>query len=1534
MESAVARLKQFRSQTAQGIPSVVEPPILEHYAHENTNNEPTPGSGHGPTPQQIVHSRAWNEECRAGFTGMSGKSTKIVDSVLGNSLSEADVPQHKDSPASSPSALRQTNPASHPNDAATGPRQNTAVTLSKAGKRRGRPPGSKNRERPTIPNPQTMSNCDQHPLVPKPSNAQKVKKDATPDQKLRSANISEAMKASWARRRENGSASSGHGRLSEGAVLEKRSVENVSGQSHVDPREATFQGTQRQLFKGQHAIRTGSGLKFSGPVSRRSSATEGPRDYTTLPNAARIASNVEDVTRLPDTSGGPELGDPPLICKGDPGLITVFRTCVYPTAVASIDRYRDTVLSSESLGSICKQVAKDTISAKFVAFLQDTQYKLDRPQRKLIRKYVKANFAVAANSAIKKFQIKMLESQFLHQQQRIGYKNLPAANNVDGHAPGLGNPASCRKELNHGPTEKAPKAEDDDYINHNAEVTARFETLDEKEALPGYSEPNDGSSSMEPYVKASKIPVPRRCTSCRTRHIKCVPLSTGCEACHKYGKSCTFRRVDGGHNMFFSSQENALASRQGRSISHVIKEDNELSCQRRFKSVPMSQGPGLRIRPALVGTEPSDHGQSSDKSGHRSRSPTEIVNERAAEADISNLHQQIKERLGQPSQESFTQIVKAILHGSELLRVCRKKKSIRHFLADLVNSSIPFSDKPKIAKPRYKAETRLQKSKHMIASLLQDRELGTEGFKRPIANQAHICPGNPCLDSGLQDAVSSKIAEDIRPWRSWKGASSDVVAVAWAPDSLSYAAGAAAQSDDMDLQYNRPNNLLFGQLKLNSICELPDHRIDRPRPETIESGPNSSQAVYDACDPVVYKTITSVQFSPSGSFLYTASHDKTAKIWDVSGRGLPSCVTTLPHHAAVTSLEVSSHYSGVFATAAKVIDDSIRVYQSVQVELPDAELSVGTPQARYQFTTLSSLRAMKHRSQFMYPECIRWGLAPGSRHLLLGGFQQWTDQDFTAARQGDVCLWDVYSGMSLPVRPHASAIFAAAWHPRENVFVTGGAPGTGTLSYPRTTQSVARIYDARHTAIFTAELECPALDMQDVTFHPFSDYITAGCTDGTTYVWDRRVPDYILHRLTHGNPLQELPPNEEAIPYVKHRERVDAGVMLSLWGQGASLFYTGSSDGVVKAWDILRAPEDVWVKDVAQLPAGVQSGALSPDGMNMLVGDAVGGVHVLSAAPLGCSAALDVDGTGYHPDPITFVPATNHDNNHVSKEGTEGIDEVDQFLRSGQLVIHPSFGAGKGPKYREPYYAHYARWSNLTTRYVELQPEIDQKQAFNADGVEQTENSANIRNVIKARQEHMTAQRKRSKPLEVSLGSPTPFVANRRSGLTLPGPLKMASSNLAHSSVRTSKTTHTAPKTSSSAKPPSNFIDLETYISPSQVSSKKRRRDSNDSSPCKSTAKRVKAECSPSIVYRVSKSLNPRTEVVDLTGDDVDSAEVNFTKTSSSGLPERQPRPYTVNPTTKNEERPKRGEADGKGELEENLLSYEEWVEEDYWWPE
>ncbi|KAL8789599.1 MAG: hypothetical protein Q9213_001035 [Squamulea squamosa] len=922
-------------------------------------------------------------------------------------------------------------------------------------------------------------------------------------------------------------------------------------------------------------------------------------------------------------------------------------------------------------------------------------------------------------------------------------------------------------------------------------------------------------------------------------------------------------------------------------------------------------------------------------------------------AETSELYQQIKTRLGNPSPEKLSVIVNAVLSGSKPLTTIRKKKTLRAFLVDLVNDSIPYYAQLKVAKPESRVEPSVLRSEATLHSLLRNRESGMEGRRYSIVGKPQAYPGS----STIQESLEVSSAGEIRPWKCWKGASSDVVNVAWAPDSLSYATGAAAQSDDNDLQYNRPNNLLFGQLKSNTISELPDHCIERPRPETIPSGPNSNPAVYDACDPKVYKTITSVHFSPWGGLLYTASHDKTAKIWDVSSEKLPSCVCTLLHNAEVTSLEVSTHYPQVFATAAKSVDDSIRVYQPLQ----EVESLVGAPQIGYQFTTFSSTRALKHRSQDIFPECLRWGLAPGSQHLLLGGFQQWADHDFSAARRGHICLWDVHTGISMKVQPHSSAIFAAAWHPQENIFMTGGAPGTGDLSYPKITQSVVRLYDPRHTISYTAELECPALDIQDVTFHPYSSYITAGCTNGITYVWDHRMPDHLLQQLKHGDPLQELAPNEEGISDMKHRERVDAGVMLSIWSQGASLFYTGSSDGVIKAWDVLHAPEDVWVKDLAQLPAGVQSGALSPDGMNMLVGDAVGGVHILSAAPLGHSSdSLEDDVVGYDPDPITYVPADNRQSSSLGEEGTEGIDKGNELLQTKQLVMHPCFGIGKGPNYgKSNYFAQYARWQNTITGYWELHPEFNQKQAFSADGLEQKEWSTKIRDVITARRDQMMAKNQKVGSLYVSFRPLTPFVANRRSGgasAIKPPPTEKTSRvptsrqtpspdsltgafypTPQASSARSSMSRTATPKASPPVKPsPSNFIDLDTYVSPSREPSNKRKRDGNDSSPSTPTVKRVKAERRPSVGHKVSPGRiffqDPVT--IDLTNDDLDLADVKTTETATASvtLPERQPWPYASSKMTSEKELSK--QIVEEEEVEENLLTYEEWVEEDHWWPE
>ena len=524
----------------------------------------------------------------------------------------------------------------------------------------------------------------------------------------------------------------------------------------------------------------------------------------------------------------------------------------------------------------------------------------------------------------------------------------------------------------------------------------------------------------------------------------------------------------------------------------------------------------------------------------------------------------------------------------------------------------------------------------------------------------------------LQSELRLRTVERLKPWRKWKGASSDVVTVAWAPDSLKYAAGAAAHTNAEDLQYNRPCNLMLGELTSNLLWELPDHRTKRPPPSTVGQGYNSIQETYNACDPMVYQTINAISFSPDGEHMYTASRDQTVKVWDIT-EGHNTCIHTLDHGSVVAGVDTSRVSNmRVFATACQSIKDSIRVYY-------------GSDTTTLNSVIFSSSRAEIRQNLRILPECIRWGPTSHNHHLLLAGFSQW-DQLGPAeiAKEGQLCLWDMSAEQSLKITPSSQSVSTVTWHPSLPFFATGGAPG-GNLSKRQTTKTVVRTYDPRYLTRFAMEYESPARDIQDITFHPLNtNIVTAGCTDGTSFVWDYRWPDTPLHRLRHGDALMEL-------DHSKPREEVDTGVLLSLWGPEGSLYYSGSSDGVVKAWDIRRHPADVHIRDVAHVGAAIQDGAFSPDFTHLLVGDADGAIHVLSSAPCGPPSddPDDSDNECITESPIRLIRASDGNGKRLDLDddnpGTEGIETARQLLASGQLDMHPVYGPGKGSQYLGPY---------------------------------------------------------------------------------------------------------------------------------------------------------------------------------------------------------------------------------------------------------
>jgi WD40 repeat protein len=195
--------------------------------------------------------------------------------------------------------------------------------------------------------------------------------------------------------------------------------------------------------------------------------------------------------------------------------------------------------------------------------------------------------------------------------------------------------------------------------------------------------------------------------------------------------------------------------------------------------------------------------------------------------------------------------------------------------------------------------------------------------------------------------------------------------------------------------------------------------------------------------------------------------------------------------------------------------------------------------------------------------------------------------------------------------------------------------------------------------------------------------IVAGCTSGSTYVWDIRRPDNILYILSHGKSLMPLDDFTD-------REVADTGVRFLSWGHNATRLYSGSSDGVVKVWDVVGSTEDVFIRDLMTVDSGIMSGAFSPDKSKLIIGEVNGTINVLEVGKDDYTVK-DADRLQY----LSYQNPINDDNDSVgdddaTAQADSGRAIAYESLMTGQMITQlmggfPIYQSVQGPNYDGPY---------------------------------------------------------------------------------------------------------------------------------------------------------------------------------------------------------------------------------------------------------
>ncbi|CBX96824.1 hypothetical protein IAQ61_008224 [Plenodomus lingam] len=657
---------------------------------------------------------------------------------------------------------------------------------------------------------------------------------------------------------------------------------------------------------------------------------------------------------------------------------------------------------------------------------------------------------------------------------------------------------------------------------------------------------------------------------------------------------------------------------------------------------------------------------------HIDFSPSEIdtverailkVNGAWPESRHSTRRRQLREVL-----KGFTE-AKLLQLSHELCRTLRTRDedSIRAFLKDAKAGGITLT--PRIhrlaaSRPDDRWITRRSISS---ASIIRERELGRQSAR-----------GWRAASKPLTYQVKNKVMDTFGTATSWTGASGDIHAIAWAPNGEFFAAAAVAVDDPHSMQYNKNNNLLFGKCSSNTLHELGEHCRER---EMTEQGPNSTHAMFASQDPRIYSTVSSLGFSKSKSgnnLLYSAGYDGSICVWHTDKEDpQPILGAKLNVKAPVDMIAVNPVHDGVVAVAVKQASSKAVRLLRINEEDPND----------FERHNLHSPKAVARPEMNILPTAIQF--EPRFGNMLLAGFgANIRDSGFDTT--GDLCLWDVETVQPRGVYGRARNVYGASlnifdveFNPNPSIMPSFaiGCVATGNVS--RGMRSAIRLYDEREDGRYScaAEIECMALDMNDVVWCPYDECLVAvGCTDGKSYIWDIRNRVEPLHVLAHGKSVMPL---QEGIRH----EITDTGVRFLSWGENATRLYSGSSDGVVKVWDVTRSKEDAFIKEIFKADSGIMAGAFSPDYSKLVIGEVNGSVNVLEVGRDDCSPE---DGAQLRYVPYQYGNDKDSGDPHFDTAADSGIAEGRHLLSTGEVQVMPMGSlpirqAVQGPAYHGPY---------------------------------------------------------------------------------------------------------------------------------------------------------------------------------------------------------------------------------------------------------